>query len=380
MVTRRILSLLVMLAAVIALPVAFISDSAHAAGAGGHIAFGSDRDGDWDIYVMNPDGSNVRQLTLNTDDDFRPAWSPDGRQIAFHSDRDGDYEIYVMNADGSNVRQLTFNTAADVHAAWSPDGTRIAYQSSVNGLRDIYVVYPDGTNPRLLTNNALDDWFPAWSPDSNQIVTYAASSSIAVFVGQHGAGSMEYHVNDLPDVYLSCDEIMNSTQFQPLAVFVGASNQAVNAAAYHAIAIPGQVTAGLPGAWLFRVADLGGCEDRELTIMNADGSASRRLTNNFADDRYPAWSPDGTRIAFASDLDSDFEIYLFDLRTNNIVQITANRQTDWAPAWSPDSTQIVFSSDRDGDNEVYIMNVDGSNVVQLTFNAAQDELPAWSPW
>ena len=67
------------------------------------IAFHSGRDRDWEIFVMNPDGSEVRQLTDNDGWDWSPAWSPDGKHIAFSSDRDGDREIFVMNADGTDA-------------------------------------------------------------------------------------------------------------------------------------------------------------------------------------------------------------------------------------------------------------------------------------
>ena len=70
------------------------------------IAFTSDRDGDAEIFVMNPDGTEVRQLTDNDAWDYSPAWSPDGKHIAFDSNHPHDYEIFVMNADGSNVVSL----------------------------------------------------------------------------------------------------------------------------------------------------------------------------------------------------------------------------------------------------------------------------------
>ena len=83
-------------------------------GSGDLIALHSDRDGDWEVFVMNADGTEVRQLTDNDDWDGVPAWSPDGKRIAFASDRDGDLEIFVMNADGTDV----FSTGQQ---GWDPD-------------------------------------------------------------------------------------------------------------------------------------------------------------------------------------------------------------------------------------------------------------------
>src|SRR5262245_43673360 len=77
------------------------------AGAGSKIAFHSIREGSFEIYTMNTDGSGIAKLTNNAALDLEPAWSPDGQRIVFRSDRDGNFEIYVMNADGSGVTRLT---------------------------------------------------------------------------------------------------------------------------------------------------------------------------------------------------------------------------------------------------------------------------------
>ena len=100
-------------------------------GSGDRIAFASDRDGDYEIFVMNADGTDVRQLTSNEDDEMFPAWSPDGNRIAFMSNRGGEFNIFVMNADGGAVRQLTDNDDDDRFPAWSPDGTLIAFEKHV---------------------------------------------------------------------------------------------------------------------------------------------------------------------------------------------------------------------------------------------------------
>src|SRR3990172_1844040 len=124
-------------------------------GINGKIAFASERDGNYEIYVMDADGSNPTNLTNDGATDGGPAWSPDGGKIAFTSERDGNYEIYVMDADGSNPTNLTNNSAWDSEPAWSPDGSKIAFESYRDNNREIYVMNADGTAQTNLTNNAL---------------------------------------------------------------------------------------------------------------------------------------------------------------------------------------------------------------------------------
>lgn len=108
---------------------------------GKRIAFGSNRDGgDYDIYVMNADGSDVRRVIESPGLDGRPAWSPDGKQLAFTSNRDGNYNIYVVNANGSNVRRATDSPERDDYAAWHPDGRHLVFISEQNGRFDLYQV------------------------------------------------------------------------------------------------------------------------------------------------------------------------------------------------------------------------------------------------
>ncbi len=136
---------------------------------GTKIAFHSNRDGNWEIYVMNVDGSNLLNLTSNPANDYGAVWSPDGSKIAFPSDRDGNDEIYVMNADGSGVTRLTNNPAADGGPIWSPDGTKIAFRSDRDGNLELYVMNADGSGvTRLTTTGGV--FAPAWSPDGTKIV------------------------------------------------------------------------------------------------------------------------------------------------------------------------------------------------------------------
>jgi Tol biopolymer transport system component len=262
----------------------------------GRIAFYSDRDGNYEIYIMNPDGSGQKRLTNNPAADFNPALSPDGSKIAFVSDRDIYFEIFVMNANGTGLIHLTDNAVYDVSPAWSPDGTKIAFVSFRDGNEEIYIMNANGSGQTRLTNNPAADYDPAWSPDGTKI----AFSS-----GRNG----------------------NSQIYVMKANGVGQTRLTNNGAWDYT------------PAWSPEGTKIAFSSSRDyygdIYVMNADGTAQTRVTNNVVYDYDPVWSPDGTKIAFISNRDGNYEIYAMNANGTTQTRLTNNAAEEHTPSWSP---------------------------------------------
>ncbi len=132
------------------------------------IIFGTVRDGNWELYLMNTDGSEQINITNHRAADVSGAWSPTGGQILFASNRDGSAEsldLYLMDADGRNVQPMFEKSEERRHPEWSPDGKQIAYKRYDGGVGYIYIATSDGKNEERVAIGGT----PAWSPDGTEI-------------------------------------------------------------------------------------------------------------------------------------------------------------------------------------------------------------------
>ena len=249
-----------------------------------------------------------------------PNPSPDGERVVFQSNRSDRWELYVMNIDGSGFTKLTDRPGDNVTPAWSPDGKLIAFAASPGGNSDIYIMKSDGSDLRRLTEYPGDDSHPHWSADGSRI-------------------------------------IFNSER-----------------------ATPGH-DVDLPNPW------------EEIFSVKLDGTDLRQHTSCKAVCTYPSFSPDGTKIVFRkitdtpgyswdlSNISRNSEVFVATVDGSNEINLSNSAAFDGWPAWSPDGKQIVFASNRAGPanvGQLYLVNIDGTGLRKITSGPWSYVQPAWS--
>jgi TolB protein len=145
---------------------------------GNRVAFSSHRDDNWEIYVVDADGSNLQRLTDHPENDFSPSWSPDGRQLVFASRRYADADLFSIEVETGELTQLTKGERNEFDPAWSPDGKWIAYVTQLGDQGDVYVMRADGADPINLTDSPYaNDFQPTWSSDGQWVVYVSYSTA-----------------------------------------------------------------------------------------------------------------------------------------------------------------------------------------------------------
>lgn len=250
-----------------------------------------------------------------------PHPSPDGRRVVFQSNRTGTPQIYLMDSDGGNLRQLTDEPLGAETPKWSPDGLTILFASYVGDAdNDVFVMNTDGSERRQLTDSPGYDGHPNWSADGTRI-------------------------------------IFNSDRTSP----------------------------DLSVGWNQR--------RHEIFSMKADGTDLRQHTRAQSICTYPAFSPDGKQIVYRRITDSsgfawdltmgahNSEVFVADLDGANEINLSMNAAFDGWPAWSPDGERIVFASNRAGPanvGQLYVISADGMGLQRITDGPWSHVQPAWS--
>src|SRR5881396_605070 len=285
-------------------PKSYAPQLSQAAGSGiaDKITFQSNRNGNFDIFVMNADGSGVTQLTNSPADEFLPLFSPDGTRIVFGKCFGGGCDVVVINADGSGERVVVNQ---GFPGAWSPDGNRIALGGSAGtGIPGIFVVNADGSGlVRVLDPDFITDW----SPDGRQLM-----------IVSNRDGDYELYATPLDG--------------SPVTKLT--DNTADDNAG----------TGWSPDGSRIAFNSNRGGAGQDVYVMNADGSGVTQLTpNDGFDDEGPVWSPDATQIAFESNRAGDKQIFVMNVDGSGLTQLTFETGViNSGPHWI---RQVALSND-----------------------------------
>lgn len=284
----------------------------------GRIAFSSIRDGNSEIYTVNPDGSDPRRLTTNPGVDTHPAYSEDGRKIAFTSEREGRYDVWIMNADGSEQTRVTTSPGKHNIPSFFPGGQRIAFQSTRGEESpQIYAINIDGTNEVRLSHSAKKDMGPKVSPDGTQIL----------FSSNRAGGGF--------DLYL------------------------MKADGSHIRRLTHGVNNDFSRAW--------SPNGRKIVFNNNVNGVGQIFTLSLKTRRKHqlTFNPGTTPPFNPGDKYPGFSF--------------GTLQGDITPSWAPDGKHIVFASDRAGFYEIFTVNLKGKQLKQLTFTDSAQISTAWQP-
>jgi Tol biopolymer transport system component len=268
-------------------------------------------------------------------------------KIAFDSSSLGvgfQNDVFVMNPDGSGRIRLTDDPAADFSPAWSPSGKKIAFASYRDGTEgaQIYVMNADGSGQTRVTDFATGgSYHPTWSPSGTKIA----------FTHDH-----------FPTDFHSGISVVNADGSNPIELT-------------NTLTSYDELPSWSPNGQKIAFARRESGDERELYLMNPDGSAQTPLTSGFFEVLTSAWSPDATHIAFEADPTNDglglADIYVIGANGVGQVQLTHTGHA-YNPAYSPDGKKIAFDGDVGSNFGIFVMNVDGSQVTELTHGDEMD--------
>jgi len=242
-----------------------------------------------------------------------------------------------------------------------PGPGRIMFTRLGNGLVDVYAMDANGHNLEPLTTSFAFDEWGSWSPDTFKILFQSDRIPDTSFTARF-------------QIYVMNSDGSNVGQL----TFPNTARDSITG---HVT----DTTSNFHPAWSPDGTKIAFASTRdtnsEIFVMEPNGANVTRLTSDAADDAQPAWSPDGSKIAFASHRDGNDEIYVMNANGSGQVNLTNSAASDLAPAWSPDGTKIAFQSNRQTNGAVWVMNADGSNPVRLTTPSSGTAAgaPSWSP-
>lgn len=284
-----------------------ISFSADAAENIRYISFSSNRSGNADIYIIDTNGENLRNITDRQMNEADATWSPDGRFLAYSSDQNRNFDIYVMDIETGKNRRLIQDPGVDACAAWSPDGQWIAFCSNRSGSFEIYKIDVQGKNLQRLTRLPGGNTGPAWAPDSQKIIF----------------NSFRRNKEGVREQFLYVMSANGKNLRQLMKVAAGGAAWSPD---------------GSQIIFSTTRDDADGEDTFDLFTIDLNSQGSRQLTHGPKWELDPAWSPDGQWITFEARTprqNKTSAIYVMDAAGGEPHQLTDELSMNWGPAWVP---------------------------------------------
>jgi len=323
------------------------------------------------IYVIRSDRSQRTRITHDLNDYIHPAFSPDGTTIlAIATTIDSSDEIYSMNTDGSNLRNLSSARGDDDFASYSPDGSKIVFASTRDGNSEIYIMDFDGHNQTRLTDSELIDHAPQFTPDGLKIL-YCSTN-----VNSAGTGVYDC------DIYMmnrDGSNRMRLTEEQVCHIYPPFVEKGM--LSEHMMLKPSISSDG--ARIVFSSYDWKSGNNRVL-LMDADGR-NCRVVSAMDFMVAPAFAPGNSKIVFMSHRAGKYDLYEMDLDGTRQTKLTLGTPGHVLfSEFSPDGSSIIFSTDvgsvMTGSYEtIWTMNRNGSGQTQLTFGGGNDSCPHFQP-
>jgi len=336
-----------------------------------------------DIYTIGADGTNPTRLTTGAGWEIEPSWSPDGTRIAYTAFPNGVGDIFVMNADGTGVRDVT-NTpqSDDEEPFWAATG--LVFRGNGLAVPQLFFVRADGTGLKELTSGEAENSDPYVSHDGSRLL----------FVSDRNART-EVAVSSPAYRLLTSGPLDSDPAWSPDGKEIAfARNRSIRSQDIYVADADGRHDRNLTHGRGINWAPAWSPDGKHIAFvrfesfgaqiweMNTDGTNKRALTSVGDWNDHPSWSPDGRSIVYSAQRNGNYDLYVLDLRTGTERRLTRDARAEVQPAWSPDGALVAFVAYVPGTEytEIYLVSPRGGPVRALTHTTSNsNSAPAWSP-